>query len=95
MGGTKRNIHTVEWLLHVCGSGTTGCHGYIESHRGEAYDKRWLLRQGADPSQAVWLYGHVWVTLTPDGGYNPHWEKRWRTVADTEPTSGASPEPLF
>lgn len=95
MGGTKRNIHTCEWLLHVCGSGTTGCHGYIETHRDEAYEKGWLLRRNAGPDTPAWLYGHVFVILTPDGGYQPQWSSRWRTGLGTEDTGGVQPEPLF
>jgi hypothetical protein len=34
-------------LLHVCGSGTTGCHGYIEHHRAESYENGWLVRSWA------------------------------------------------
>lgn len=30
-------------LLLLCGSGTTGCHGWIEAHRSEAISKGWLM----------------------------------------------------
>ena len=36
-------------LLHLCGSGTTGCHGYIESNRTVARANGWLLEFGQDP----------------------------------------------
>ena len=45
-GGTS-----VEWvnsaanLVLLCGSGTTGCHGHIESHRTEGYDTGFLVSQ--------------------------------------------------
>lgn len=44
-------------LLSACGSGTTGCHGWIESHRAEAYISGWLVRTGFAPS-------HVGVRYT-------------------------------
>lgn len=95
MGGTTRNIHTVEWLLYVCGSGTTGCHGHIEANRTEAYTKGWLLRSHSRPETSpVWLYGHTFVILTPDGGYEP-WGATWRTDSVTPDTGGVLPEPLF
>ena len=71
MGGTKRLIHSPEWLLHLCGSGTTGCHGYIESHPSISYSKGWKLRRShtaATPVQTA--YG--WVVLNPDGTTSPH-----------------------
>ena len=40
MGGTSRNIGTVENCLYVC----VYCHHYIHSHPAEAYLKGWLLR---------------------------------------------------
>lgn len=33
----------------ACGSGTTGCHGYIESHRQWSYAHGWLVRGSIDP----------------------------------------------
>lgn len=73
MGGTNRAIHTVEWLLHLCGSGTQGCHGYIESHPEVAYSKGWKLRRLDTPARPV-QYRQEWVVLGPDGTVSPH---RW------------------
>lgn len=96
MGGTKRDIHTAEWLLNLCGSGTTGCHGYIESHRDEAYEKGWLLRRHSSPRTIpAWLYGHVFAILTPEGGYDLMEGTRWLTGSATADTGGGQPEPLF
>ncbi len=45
MGGTKDpRSDDPRNLIHLCGSGTTGCHGLIESHRAQAYETGWLLR---------------------------------------------------
>ena len=50
MGSTKADwINRPENLLALCGSGTTGCHGYFESHRTEGYSIGVLLRQGLWP----------------------------------------------
>lgn len=55
--------------LHLCGSGTTGCHGFIEDEPTVARDQRgWRLKPTDDPltSPALhWLHG--WVLLDPDG----------------------------
>lgn len=39
-------------LMLVCGTGTTGCHGMIESRRTIAYTRGWLVRTGIDPAAA-------------------------------------------
>jgi hypothetical protein len=74
MGGTKRNIHGPDWVLHLCGSGTTGCHGYIESHPEISYAKGWKIRGTHTPATIpVELHGE-WLILQPDGTARPH---RW------------------
>jgi hypothetical protein len=71
MGGTRRAVHTASWLLHLCGSGTTGCHGYIEAHPTISYGKGWKLRQHQTPSTAPVELAGKWVTLTDDGKIHP------------------------
>jgi hypothetical protein len=46
--------NTMENVVIACGDGTIGCHGYIEHHRAEAYDKGWLVRMGLDPADVPW-----------------------------------------
>ena len=93
MGGTKRDIETVAWLLHLCGSGTTGCHGMIERDRERAYLNGWLLRKHQRPETShVTIYGAI-VYLTDDGHYEPFGAKGWRMEPVTPGTSGASPDP--
>lgn len=48
MGGSK-NADRPENLLALCGSGVTGCHGWVEKHRDEAYTRGLLLRTGYSP----------------------------------------------
>lgn len=60
--------NTAENLLLLCGSGTTGCHGYVESHRTEAYNAGYLVRTGFDPLDVpVLLLGKAWAYASPDG----------------------------
>lgn len=72
MGGTTDPVvNTVANLAVLCGSGTTGCHGEIESHRNEAYADGWLLHSGQNPAEVpVRLRGGPLVMLTLDGGYS-------------------------
>lgn len=72
MGGSKRpSVTSAVNLVALCGSGTTGCHGQIESDRETAYESGWLVRQGADPALIpVPIFGRPGLTyLTDDGGY--------------------------
>jgi hypothetical protein len=78
MGGTRLPIHGPEWLLHLCGTGTTGCHGHIENHPELSYSMGWKIRGIRHPRDApVRLHGQ-WYILLPDGGKAPH---RWTTDA--------------
>lgn len=69
LGGTRAvDIHDPANLLAVCGDGTTGCHGFLESHRKLALENGWLLNSGADPvSRACVLRDGSLVLLREDG----------------------------
>lgn len=70
MGGTSRtDTNSPANLLLVCGTGTTGCHGWIESHRDESFRFGYLLRQYEDPAQVVVELHHGRVHLEHDGTY--------------------------
>jgi hypothetical protein len=61
MGGSRMAwLNEPENLLMLCGSGTTGCHGWIESHRTDGYHFGWLLRTGSLPHLTPFcdLYGN-------------------------------------
>lgn len=73
MGGSR-----LQWLggpsnvLILCGSGTTGCHGWIEHHPADAYALGLALRTGWDPEQTPFRDIHdAWRLLLPDGTYYP------------------------
>jgi len=71
MGGTRDPaINRPSNLIWVCGTGTTGCHGHMESYRHEAYGAGWLLHDGEDPLlEPVLLWDRRRVVLDDEGGY--------------------------
>jgi len=63
MGGTKKKeINDPTNLLLLCGSGTTGCHGWIESNRQQSYELGLLVKQSDEPADipVVDKYENVW-----------------------------------
>lgn len=73
----------------LCGSGTTGCHGWVESNRSEARAQGFLV-----PLLGRWKADEVAIThktlgvvyLTDDGGWvpaeeGPTPESMWKDVA--------------
>lgn len=66
MGGTRRP-DTCANLLLLCGSGTTGCHGWVESNRFAARAVGLLVSQRADPAQVPVLLRGGWWLLTEEG----------------------------
>jgi hypothetical protein len=63
--------------LDVCGSGTTGCHGFITGHPKLSYENGWSVRSGGNPAEVpVRLPRHGWVLLDQVGGYTPAGEER-------------------
>lgn len=72
MGGTRRpDTNQLANLLLVCGTGVTGCHGRIETHREWAYLNGYLLPAGADPLHVPVVYRGDLVHLDHDGNLNP------------------------
>lgn len=55
--------------LHLCGSGTTGCHGWITHEPAKSYRKGWAVRSGHNPiGVAVYIAGR-YVFLDDVGNY--------------------------
>lgn len=51
MGGSKaERVDKPSNLVTLCGSGTTGCHGYLESRRFIAERDGWILHAMEDPA---------------------------------------------
>lgn len=72
MGGTDRpDTHSLPNLMLLCGSGTIGCHGFIESHRTVALARGYLLPKEGPRSrpahEPVVLPGGQRVLLDPYG----------------------------
>lgn len=53
--------------LHVCGSGTTGCHGYIHAHPAESYERGWSVHSWDDPAD-IPAQTHIGELLLDDEG---------------------------
>jgi hypothetical protein len=54
--------------LHLCGSGTTGCHGHITTHPAVSREQGWSVPSWGDPlTTRVWLAGRGFVFLRDDG----------------------------
>jgi hypothetical protein len=71
-GTTDPAVNRASNLMYVCGSGTTGCHGWIESNRREAYARGWLLGAHEEPARTpVYVRAMAGpVLLTDDGRYS-------------------------
>lgn len=65
--------------IAMCGSGAgdSGCHSYVESHRDEARDHGWAVRQGKDPLRvAVDHFLHGLVFLYSNGSWGSRPERK-------------------
>lgn len=71
MGGSREpELNQPPNLILLCGSGTDGCHGWVESNRKAAMDLGLIVsrfHQTAIELVAVRRWGAHWVTLQPDG----------------------------
>lgn len=72
MGGSKSpETNGAANLLVLCGSGTTGCHGIVESNREDAMQSGLILRQSQTPSEVAVLINGGWFMLDNDGNKTP------------------------
>lgn len=70
MGGTTDPaINDPRNLVTLCGSGTTGCHGWVESQRDRARQLGWLIDSLSDEQldRPIRLGEHLWVYLDAHG----------------------------
>lgn len=61
--------------LALCGSGTTGCHGWTEANPAQATFLGWRVNQWGNPTLVpVWRhssdYGPHWALLADDGSWS-------------------------
>ena len=75
MGGTRTAwVNQPANLIVLCGSGTTGCHGWVERNRAEALRDGFLIsRIGIQTAENTQLQHalHGRVLLGNDGGWVP------------------------
>lgn len=79
-GTPKRLWDLVENIVILCGSGTTGCHGWAHHHRREAEATGWIVPSWADPAEVPLidlLARRFW--LRPDGT-NSLYDDPWATA---------------
>ena len=54
-------------LIALCGSGTTGCHGWVHSHPAEAREYGWIVsrftQRALTPDASVFYAGSGWRLL--------------------------------
>ena len=67
---TRVEKHQVQNLILLCGSGTTGCHGYVHAHPETAYENGWMVRSWQDQLDVPVRTWHGLVYLTSDGKYS-------------------------
>ena len=69
MGGSRDpEINSPANIVLLCGSGTEGCHGWVESHRAEAYEDGLLVYRIDDPSEIPVTLRYGTVYLDAEGG---------------------------
>lgn len=85
MGGDSA-AHTAANLVLLCGTGTTGCHGEVESFRTQAYAQGWLVHRWDDPATTpVLRFGR---TRAIPG---EHWSARLPPAPDLVDRQSADP----
>lgn len=64
-------LHSPANLIHLCGSGTTGCHGWVHNHPETAMEYGWIVSMGEDHPETVpvWDAHRGWLLLDNQGGY--------------------------
>ena len=74
MGGSSRtDTNLPSNLVLLCGTSSTGCHGFAESERDAAREEGFLVAQDADPAAVPVLYaGRGLVYLDATGGVTPY-----------------------
>ncbi len=64
-------------LVLLCGTGTTGCHGWVHAHPADAQAMGYLLHAWEDPlARPVFTFRQQWEQPDADGG--------WRTCGDVD-----------
>lgn len=68
MGGSKRaDLNHPANLLTLCGSGTTGCHGWVTVNPRKAYELGLAVQRHRDPEEVPVNTWRGWVYLDTSG----------------------------
>lgn len=71
-GAGYAGLHRPANLIALCGSGTTGCHGWVHAHPAAAYQAGYLVHMFEDPARMPLYYPrHGWQRLDDDGRRQP------------------------
>ena len=65
-------LHAADNIIDLCGSGTTGCHGYVHQHPTESYENGWLVHSYEDPAEVPINIRGLWYLLKKDGTKVPY-----------------------
>jgi len=71
MGGSAL-LERASNLVRLCGTGTTGCHGFVESQRTLATVRGWLLGYLDDPEATPLQCYDGWMLLDDQGSRIPY-----------------------
>lgn len=72
MGGDRRpETSSASNGVALCGSGTQGCHGWVEAHPNEARELGLRVHRNHDPAEIPVYLRRGWVLLTDDGRAEP------------------------
>jgi len=69
MGGSRNEqLHEPANLIVLCGSGTSGCHGWVESNRDRSRDHGYLIHKVADADKIPFRDDKgIWYLLDNEG----------------------------
>ena len=62
-------LHKASNLITLCGSGDTGCHGWVHSHPSEAREHGWIVAATGTPATIAVYYAwrDTWLQLADNG----------------------------
>ena len=69
--GGSAKLERASLLIRICGTGTTGCHGWVTEHPVEASGAGWILPKlniSIDPTTEPIFTIHGWELLDDEGG---------------------------
>ena len=68
MGGTSLDPNKPSNLILLCGSGTSGCHGWVEHYRDDARAAGYIVRRGENTTDVPYTTLSGMVRYLDDEG---------------------------